>query len=288
MKPDDSIHFPTDKVAHLLITRFNIGFYEAEALYDKDYLERRFEIFAEITIPSVASQTCKDFTFLVLFDPLTPRGWLQRFAALATRTNMQIAMVANDDDIAAVLKPFIPAACEWIITTRLDNDDAISTDFIARVQRAARPLQCCFINLCRGLVYDMVARQLFHRCYLYNPFVSVVETSSNFRGIYAYSHSQIHCHGPVVYDWGPPAFLQSIHGSNSMNRSQGWPLAGAVTAANFGLAAETLAIARPFAWPAATKFRLEETVFVLKQFYHLLAGHRYRNFTRCLRQLFVN
>lgn len=66
---------------HFIITRFNIPFMadeHASFLFSETYLSRRYELFERYCFPSIQSQTCQQFTWLVFFDERTPQTFRQR------------------------------------------------------------------------------------------------------------------------------------------------------------------------------------------------------------------
>ena len=79
----------TTPVRHYLLTRFNLPLWNKDkrglATRDEAWLEDRFRLFEQYTLPSVLQQSCKDFTWVVLFDGDTPpvyrervKGWAER------------------------------------------------------------------------------------------------------------------------------------------------------------------------------------------------------------------
>ncbi|WP_443688946.1 glycosyltransferase, partial [Paraprevotella xylaniphila] len=76
-------------VRHYLLTRFNLPLWNKDkrglVTRDEVWLEDRCRLFEQYTLPSVLQQSCKDFTWVVLFDGDTPpvyrervKGWAER------------------------------------------------------------------------------------------------------------------------------------------------------------------------------------------------------------------
>jgi len=138
---------------HFLMTRFNVGLYPKRmdlAYSDKlgkvpaedpdKWMESRFELFERFCVPSVRNQSIKDFTWLVVFDAKTPQHYLDRAKRLGRdchlvplraerghRRTLRVHVTKN-------LKP----DTEYLITSRMDNDDAIHRDFVKALQDCLR------------------------------------------------------------------------------------------------------------------------------------------------------
>src|SRR5277367_5912038 len=123
-------------IAHFLLTRFNVAFgfgnVPSELGLKDDWLEHRFALFENFCLPSVLAQEHKKFSWLIWIDERMPERW-------KTRLKTDLARLAS-----AHLLPVQPGTSAWwqadlnkmvaqttaprIVTTRLDNDDAISRD----------------------------------------------------------------------------------------------------------------------------------------------------------------
>jgi hypothetical protein len=65
---------------HYILTRFNVGLYIAGAelnVSPQQWMEHRLRLFVALTLPSIAGQSCQDFTWLVLMDPQTPEPFIR-------------------------------------------------------------------------------------------------------------------------------------------------------------------------------------------------------------------
>lgn len=69
---------------HYILTRFALSYFEGvgDACLDEQYLDYRFSLFESVCLPSVKSQTCQNFKWLVLFDSRTPTRFKKRIEAL--------------------------------------------------------------------------------------------------------------------------------------------------------------------------------------------------------------
>ena len=205
---------------HVILTRFNLGMRgnaaEVEAWHD-----HRFSLFEQFCLPSVEAQTCRDFVCLLLFDQATPQAFRPRIEAYAGRANIQVHFLRGYDlgAVPRILGAQIGGRTEYLISTTLDNDDALARDFVARVQREFREQTFELLNFTQGLRLDL-ARERLYACELYsNPFMSLIERirpDMQFRSIAGcLPHSTIAARfSGIVNIRSAPAWLQVIHDRN--------------------------------------------------------------------------
>lgn len=183
---------------HILITRFD---------YPKDYknLDKRIELFRELTVPSIQNQLCQDFIWAIKTKiPLSDLG-LDCMNAVAV-TDTKEAYALGDED--------------KIITTRLDNDDAVHTSYIANIQFYAEKVNPgAFIDF-SGYCYDY-SKGITYPSNKYtkmpSPFVSVLENRRIMRGIYMDQHTKLAQHGKVL-KIDKRMYMQVIHDTNVSNK----------------------------------------------------------------------
>lgn len=103
---------------------------------DEQYLENRFRLFYSYTVPSVTSQTNKKFEWIILFSDNTPERFKKRVNQLTDQYNFIHALYIKDDEnsMDRLNAYILKKKCDWIITSRLDNDDALATSYIESVQ----------------------------------------------------------------------------------------------------------------------------------------------------------
>jgi hypothetical protein len=120
---------------HLLLTRYNIEFHwkysDGKTGLDPAYLVPRGELFRRFCVPSVQSQTSKDFEWLVLFHPDTPRVHYEFLQGTAT-----VILARNLREASSIIARHHLCAGP-ILSTRIDNDDCIAPEFIAATRATA-------------------------------------------------------------------------------------------------------------------------------------------------------
>jgi hypothetical protein len=211
-------------VDHVLLTRFNLPSKGPESLIraQDGWLQRRVELFERYTIPSVAAQTVSNFSWIVYFDPESPRWLLDRLTphVLARAFTPIFREEATWREVGPDARQVTGAAGSLLITTNLDNDDALARDFIERIQQLAKPGATGAIFLERGLIAS--GESTYLRRDRDNAFCSVAEPwTAEPSTAWRDWHIMLRSHMPVIAAAGPPGWLQIVHGQNVSNRVRG-------------------------------------------------------------------
>jgi hypothetical protein len=211
---------------HFLLTRFNIraGFDSSGRRLDDDWLNHRFDLFEEYCISSVAGQSCRNFHWLVFFDEKTPRRHRERAKALSIDGTF---MPVYSRDFRRELREAVASRLSGaghLLTSRIDNDDAIGRDFVKDVQAHFNSQTFEFLTFARGYTWDL--RTLFLCEDPLNPFASLIEPAADFRTVFCGEHTQLPRLGPVHKIWGKPAWLRVVHGRNIRTKVRGVRLMG--------------------------------------------------------------
>ncbi|MCI1747740.1 MAG: putative rhamnosyl transferase [Acidipropionibacterium sp.] len=159
--------------------------------------------------------------WLVYLDPQSPAWLLDRLAPLVgeglleTRFREEVSWA----DLAADAREVTGAGGDLLITTNVDNDDALAVDFVSRVQAAAREGVRGAVYLTDGLV------KAGDRSYAWrdrdNAFCNVIETWEDPQTAWRDWHILLGRHMPVTAISGAPGWLQVIHERNVSNRMRG-------------------------------------------------------------------
>lgn len=217
----------TGKVKHFLLTRFNVaapGREEAIRLRP-GWLEGRFDLFRAYCLPSVAAQTRQDFEWIVLFDNETPEEFKVEISKLQAVYFFRAEFTPffeMDKIVPRLMKASEDA--EWLLTTRLDSDDILAADHVARLREAINPERPQVVNFFQGLILSIEGTRprLYSIRDYANPFSSLFEpVGSSVRTIWGEKHVDIERLAPITQIGDPPAWLQIVHGSNVSNRIKG-------------------------------------------------------------------
>lgn len=212
---------------HVLMTRFNLATPGKElAIRTKPgWLEHRFALFETYCLPSVAAQTSSDFRWIVFFDKDTPEAFKTRVDRLSERGRLFTPYYTGlfpgtgwGRAIHEVLTPNIPL----LLTTRLDNDDSLAADFVARLHRevAARDYALGIYNFRQGAIAR--GPQLYTLAHDSAPFFSLLEPlSDSLCTAPNIHHMRIADAHPVMQIDGAIAWMQIVHDTNVSNRIRG-------------------------------------------------------------------
>jgi hypothetical protein len=217
---------------HFILTRFNIRLWRRDkggnAVRTREWLENRCELFEKYCLPSVAHQTCKDFLWIVLFDGKTPEEFREKIRGYQVRCpQLRPVFVApeNGRDFGKVFRSAVLEHLNGgrVITTYLDNDDALDIHFVEDLQiRASDLADRTFIYYSNGYQYFTEFGILLRINYRRNHFVSVIEACSpdTVKTIFGYgSHYYIDkIPGAVIeYVKDRPLWCEVIHQRNMGN-----------------------------------------------------------------------
>ena len=251
---------------HFILTRFNLrapwthGDPDAHLGLDEGWLERRFELFEKVCLPSLVRQTETAFQWLLLLDHETPERFVKRMEEWSFKYPFFNPIYLKKEDEALILKEMNERTNfdHTRIMTRLDNDDAIRPRMIENIQSMARKY-CQSNHLKRGffISFPMGYSENLDGVYLqrfrYNPFASFVSSSDYQRTILYWDHTKITDVAPVYFKYTWPMWCQVIHDENVANTIRGiyLPWGG-----RRNLATHTKELKRrSFAWQCAEVWR---------------------------------
>jgi glycosyltransferase involved in cell wall biosynthesis len=228
------------KFRHFILTRFNIGIYNSD-LIDRsgrsvresaaEWMEHRLKIFDSVCFPSIRAQTSQDFKWLVAFDEATPKNFVERIKAYQLNYPNFVPVFGTwegkkDALWGTFFNPFIAPLLgddtDYLITTRIDNDDAINIKYIETIQEMFCGQKFSIINFPNGYCYH------FGTVYSYkhyrSPFLTLIEKIDRsgdgpaFHSVMSKMHTDFddYSHGGKYFDF-EPMWLQYIHARNISN-----------------------------------------------------------------------
>lgn len=210
---------------HFLITRINIDWNISRPINnrnDLNFLNYRFKIFEQTCYPSVNAQTNKNFIWLLLLDAEIPSQFKELVENYSSNPAINPVFITNQTTCLETLRESINAhlldSTQYIITTNLDSDDAISDDFIATIQSQFREQSFEFINFPFGYLYRFENQKLYLREWLKSPVYTLVEKKYNiYDTVLKYSHDQITKYN-IKQVFTKPMWLMTAHGKNVTTR----------------------------------------------------------------------
>jgi hypothetical protein len=221
---------------------------DAALLFDPERLRLRLELFRTITLPSLAAQTDRDFTHVILTSTRLP-AWalaeVKEACATAYGTDGQFVILARRPGLSAVfLRRYLQSVAEpgaLVAQAVLDDDDGLAVDFVADLRkelaaldakgRDTGPGSLAFVSFPEGYGFE----------------VGISEAGQPTTGVYAHRYPFINCgltlvgvpgaanilgiehrktpllHDPVQVR-GKRMFLRSVHGMNDSRvaRTERW------------------------------------------------------------------
>jgi hypothetical protein len=209
---------------HFIITQFNVvfnwtrnGLSSPTKAPDKNWMLERWKLFERYCYPSIINQTNQNFKWFVFFDgKTTDKNRVNKYSRI-----IPVYIKHNNwtyDDIIKTIKPHIEN--DYVITTRLDNDDALSIQYVDEVQKRFTPTNFQIFNFINGQIFDTKQNRLYNYDYqCTNPFISVVELNANLKTCFYLNHPEMGKQlGHVVkLRTAQPGWLQVQHGGNLGN-----------------------------------------------------------------------
>tara|TARA_Y100001963_G_scaffold34083_1_gene47260 strand:+ start:6252 stop:7013 length:762 start_codon:yes stop_codon:yes gene_type:complete len=223
-----------NKFKHIIYTAFNWGWLDSKRtdvngnpVNTFDWLDRRVELFEKYCLPSITNQTNSDFTWYVLFDKKTPDMYYEKYKDIK---NIHISI--GDGLDSYIQKEMQANPHLYLLTSRLDNDDGLSTGYVEKLHRVAnrfinRDEEKIFINFPNGFA---IGTQAFKMWYRSNPFSALLEKVGNpgtLDSILAYQTNKLpgfSGHGSYEKFWKThqaitdnPMWFHTLHTTNLAN-----------------------------------------------------------------------
>jgi hypothetical protein len=203
-------------------------------IFDPKRLSLRLELFREICLPSLQAQTDQNFNIVLIGSKEMPEEFQKGIRALvAPVPNVHTLFIASK---ANVKRSFKRAAFDVLdknapITAsfRLDDDDAMSVDFISRLRAHMRPgnigkvVSCTpgyivdFTQAPPKLVADPRPKTGAGLAMVHGEVGARVRDVSTIYHLGA--HRQVDKSAPLIKDTGSPAFFVTAHGTNASDRA---------------------------------------------------------------------
>jgi len=224
---------------NVLLTRFNARTGYAAPPTDT-WLEHRLEIFQRVCLPSVAAQRRRPDAWLLLFDGsgpervepvirlLEPYSWIVPVWQ-PSRDGRPEPMAAC---FAREIEARLPKQAQHLITTRLDNDDALGVDYL----KLACDYSCAVVEQDRSLddfwISFPIGAQLHGealRLYVHSRshFMTRCQTVSQFQAsagetVVSIRHGDVFHAGRRVFSplTDQPVWLQVVHDRNVSNKER--------------------------------------------------------------------
>lgn len=218
---------------HLLITRFNLKNPEwkqltknNESLLDDSWMNERLELFANYCFPSVSNQTNQNFEWLLYFDSTTSEIHKSKIAEIiGNKTNIKTffidGMPVFNESIIKYVEENI--STEYLITSRIDNDDCIHKDFINEIQKHFDKQDFLAIDNIEGYTLQIEPNFILGKKeHIFNPFISLIEKNNQPKTVWHYVHNMWKKEPQLIHVTEKRLWLSVIHGKNKVNEFDGY------------------------------------------------------------------
>ena len=222
---------------HFIITLFNLKIWKEDKAkmptQTVDWLKQRFFLFETYCMPSVKGQTCQEFEWLCLFDIDTPDVYKQRIEELRKQVpqlrpcyfsaedsshfrdedkNLRCRFIRNK--IASLL-----SGEDYVITTNLDNDDALQKNFVERVHQVFDQAEGeALVTFKTGMQYFVSLNAVVKMFYPHNHFLNLIErTDKDFFTIEYFRHAEARKILPCIDIKEQPYWMEVVHACNVSN-----------------------------------------------------------------------
>ena len=220
---------------HFILTRFNLKLWWKEdknhqSIQTKEWLEERFRLFETYTWPSIKAQTCQDFKWICLFDKDTPEIYKERIQRLQQEYDAFLPYYCGEKETKLFQSYFRHLAYinsdksqNELLTTYLDNDDAIHKDFIKDIQTRAKNLKFnTIISFQYGIQYYEEMNIAVRIPYKNNHFLTYYERlTEQIKTVWGFWHFSIfkypHIAIELINNKNNPNWIETIHQGNIDN-----------------------------------------------------------------------
>lgn len=210
---------------HFVITRFSAVFASDAPPADQAWLDYRLGFFWQAGCAAMARQRGDvRFRWLVFFDDRVDPDFRSTIEDLSE--GLFEPVFTHEVWGASLVQRAIAerSSAPYLITTRLDSDDALGMRFIAEVQSHFEEQESMFINLNRGLQVDRTG-SIYRFDAPSNAFISLIERRQEGvlpRTVYVdHFHTAARRHAPVKEVITGPMWIQIVHGGNLANHVRG-------------------------------------------------------------------
>jgi len=221
---------------HFILTRFNLVDWAGyEVSYDyvnsDEYLSERFRLFDVYCFPSMSNQSNKNFTWFLLFNDKLPDKWrkkLEEYKRIFPNMEFRYMSSIPYGKWQEILNRFVLSELkslenqpQYLLTTRIDNDDAFHMSFVDTVQNyfLENP-QEALINYANGLQYIPQYNLLKNIRVINGHFGTLAEKNDDkARTVLSFSHNPLPNDLPAVKSLKikKRMWLETIHATNVAN-----------------------------------------------------------------------
>ncbi len=217
---------------HYLITRFNLrreGWNEARdgsLVLTEEWLRNRFVLFEKFCLTALQNQTNQNFTWLVYFDTNTPSEYKQKTSEYSLHfPNFKPVFINGMPEFLSSIQNEIKKnTLPFTITTRIDNDDCVSKNFINEIQQNFEEQDFLVLDFPDGFTLQINPEiKIGKRKQLFNPFISIVEKNESAKSVWSReTHSSWKKEKNIKRINNKRIWMSIIHFENKKNSYEGY------------------------------------------------------------------
>jgi glycosyltransferase involved in cell wall biosynthesis len=176
-------------------------------------------------LKSLKNQTCKNFKLIIFVDSKTPNNILQELENLTKiYLNSEDFSISEENPIEKIKNTKFES--EFIITSRIDNDDEYFEKFVETIQNSFREKVELIDTI--GIQYDNLNNKKYTsgRTRPNSPFISLIErTNCEVKTVFYKQHTKmLNYFESRFVDIKEPLYKQNIHDNNITNKIIGFPI----------------------------------------------------------------
>ncbi|MTE27623.1 glycosyltransferase [Winogradskyella ouciana] len=218
---------------HYLITRFNLRnknwdvTKNNETLLTREWMTHRIGLFSNFCLPSIASQTNKDFQWLLFFDQTTDDDFKQELETLLKPyPHFKSFYVDGMDAFHPSIKAYVSEDSKdssYIITSRIDNDDCIHKEYIDTIQHQFTSQDFMAIDVLKGYSLQISPEiMLGKKEHIFNPFISLIEKNVEPKTVWFSDHNMWKKESRRIEIANKRLWMSIIHEKNKVNEFDGY------------------------------------------------------------------
>jgi hypothetical protein len=222
---------------HFIITRYNLvkedwlEDVEKRKVLDDSWTKSRNDLFLKFCLPSVVNQNCLQFKWLIFFQENSNESVQPVLNKLDKYDFVEAVFLESYEEfqlrLPSIIESYLKKNTTWVLTTRLDNDDALHSDFTLKLQNASKNVhEPTVLHFPAGLLLDMAFKpRLASAHYPMNQFLSFMEPniSSEIITVLGREHDRWGKEFKVQEILLNDAWLQITHSRNLSNHHFGHP-----------------------------------------------------------------
>lgn len=198
-------------------------------MFEPEYFEYRFNIFKNITLKSFQKQSNTNFVLLLLHSKNMPKHYQKRFKELENENSFLYNVFVEDtqdsfNEALAMSCQFVDSENGSVITFRIDNDDAVQTDFIKELHHYLKDeFSSHCISIPKMIIIKRIDKNVFMLQESYYPANSIglafITKTDNYKTIMELGqhHLMNEENDLILMSKINNAVLMTINGENAIN-----------------------------------------------------------------------